>query len=270
MTTISSNTLIRNEINYLDGLIQNLLDAGMDELLFLDGGSTDGTYEKLMQYSKENSKIVVLRWPQPENSEYRTGFKEKERRNLMMQASTSEYILYIDADERIDPLFDKSILDTKADIYIVWRYHFWENKIRVKMQGDLTWTPEVQMRIVRNHGKLIYKSKDVFGLHNFLSSHGVKVYNQFHDEALKRNLAKGINLCNRVRIENSNTHIYHLHYLNVVKGSKKNDLRSYDFDREILMLDDMADGLKHDFSTENVICCISGAEKHLDRIGKYI
>ena len=29
------------------------------------------------------------------------------------------------------------------------------------------------------------------------------------------------------------TTIYHLHYLNVVKGSKKNDLRSYDFDRDL-------------------------------------
>ncbi|BDU51412.1 glycosyltransferase family 2 protein [Haliovirga abyssi] len=107
--TISSNTLVLNEIKHIDGLIKNLLDAKVDEIIFLDGGSTDGTYEKLQEYEEEYEHIRAIRWKQPRNSEYKLGFRERDRRNLMMDLSTSDCILYIDADERISIDFKEKI-----------------------------------------------------------------------------------------------------------------------------------------------------------------
>ena len=42
---ISANVLVLNEYNNIKGLINNLVDANVDEIIVLDGGSTDGTFE---------------------------------------------------------------------------------------------------------------------------------------------------------------------------------------------------------------------------------
>ncbi len=115
MITISSNTLILNEIENIDGLIKNLIDAEIDEIIFLDGGSTDGSYEKLLEYEKKYSFIKAMRWKQPDNSEFKSGFRESDRRNIMKMASSSEYIFYIDADERVSTNLKKEITDKKID-----------------------------------------------------------------------------------------------------------------------------------------------------------
>lgn len=40
--TISANVLVRNEIKHVDAFVRNMIDARMDEVVFLDGGSADG------------------------------------------------------------------------------------------------------------------------------------------------------------------------------------------------------------------------------------
>ena len=41
--TISANVLVRNEIKHVDAFVRNMIDACIDEVIFLDGGSSDGT-----------------------------------------------------------------------------------------------------------------------------------------------------------------------------------------------------------------------------------
>lgn len=39
--TISANVLVRNEIKHVDAFVRNMIDACIDEVVFLDGGSSD-------------------------------------------------------------------------------------------------------------------------------------------------------------------------------------------------------------------------------------
>lgn len=48
--TISANVLVRNEIKHVDAFVCNMIDACMDEVVFLDGGSADGV--------KDTRKII--------------------------------------------------------------------------------------------------------------------------------------------------------------------------------------------------------------------
>jgi glycosyltransferase involved in cell wall biosynthesis len=135
VTTVSANVLIRNELANVDSLVQNLLDAGIDEIVFLDGGSTDGSWELLQAWREREPRIIPLRWPQPAGSEYKLGFKEVQRRNLMIEASSSSHILYIDADERISLDFKQKI-PLASDCVAVSFTSFWDKRIRVNGPDD--------------------------------------------------------------------------------------------------------------------------------------
>ena len=91
--TISANVLVRNEIKHVDAFVRNMIDACIDEVVFLDGGSSDGTYERLLEYKVKYSHIRVLHWEQPKGSEYKQGFNEVARRNLMIEASSMDLSL---------------------------------------------------------------------------------------------------------------------------------------------------------------------------------
>lgn len=170
--TISANVLVRNEIKHVDAFVRNMIDACIDEVVFLDGGSSDGTYERLLEYKVKYSHIRVLYWEQPKGSEYKQGFNEVARRNLMIEASSMDWCLYIDIDERI-PVDFKSKLDEKAMLSALLvafpRYHFWRNGIRVDMSDDKVWYPDLNYRLFRRDERLRFASRDANGLHNYLS-----------------------------------------------------------------------------------------------------
>jgi glycosyltransferase involved in cell wall biosynthesis/tetratricopeptide (TPR) repeat protein len=54
---IASYSICKNEINYIDNFINKLHAA--DYICILDTGSTDGTWEKLQEYAKKDSRIIV-------------------------------------------------------------------------------------------------------------------------------------------------------------------------------------------------------------------
>ncbi|WP_406540931.1 glycosyltransferase family 2 protein [Clostridium ljungdahlii] len=167
---ISSNTLVLNEKGYIDGLIKNLIDAKIDEIIFLDGGSTDGTYEKLLMYEKIYPQIVLVKWNQPISSQYRQGWREKDRRNLMLGISTGDYILFIDADERIDINIKKVVSLIDVDGIITYTYHFWRSNktVRVNNINDMVWSNQAQLRIIKRNDLVKFNTVDKNGLHCYL------------------------------------------------------------------------------------------------------
>ena len=53
---------ILNSINYIDECINSVLNQSLQEIeiLMVDGGSTDGTLQKLYEYEKKDSRCKVL------------------------------------------------------------------------------------------------------------------------------------------------------------------------------------------------------------------
>ncbi|UCD73243.1 MAG: glycosyltransferase family 2 protein, partial [Candidatus Bathyarchaeota archaeon] len=56
---------VKNEVNTIQECVQSILNQTYKdfEVIFVDGGSTDGTYEILDSIRKEESRIKVLREP---------------------------------------------------------------------------------------------------------------------------------------------------------------------------------------------------------------
>lgn len=240
--TVSSNTVIRNEIRYVEGLIRNLLDAGLDQIVFLDGGSTDGTWEAIQAYAKRHHQILPISWPQAVGSEYQRSFKEVARRNLMIDASYSDLILYIDADERVSLDF-KSGLSRNHDCYVLERLHFWQGQVRVSTPWDAVWSLEQQVRLFANDNRFRFASKDPKGLHNFLTFRGVPVKlartrGRWVRGALSL-LYAGIKL--RIGPPNVSRRIYHYHYYDLSRP-KPNDLRAAEFSWPIRSLSELRQG----------------------------
>lgn len=83
---------VYNEINHLELSINSCIDA-LDELICYDNGSTDGTYEKLLELAKTNPKIKVFQYTN------REGWYIKKLCNKSLSKTTYRYVVKIDADQ---------------------------------------------------------------------------------------------------------------------------------------------------------------------------
>jgi len=252
---ISSNTLILNEIKYIDGLVSNLLDADVDEILFLDGGSTDGTYELLLEYEKKYpEKIIIIRWKQPDNSMFQNSFRESVRRNVLKDASTGDYVLVIDADERINLDFKQYIKPSKASIVAPW-LQLWDGKIRVNTQDDKAWYPGYRVRLMKNDPNLRFQQYANLGIHYNFARNGHRLVFGFIKSPLFKKLFSLYNklwgfsykICDKIVI-------YHLHY-HSINEFKQNDLRGNEKNYEIIYVDNPNDGLAY-FLSKKQVCCL--------------
>jgi glycosyltransferase involved in cell wall biosynthesis len=52
---------VYNEELFIEQSVQNCIDVGYDYVVYLDDGSTDGSYEKLIQYTESYSHIKVIK-----------------------------------------------------------------------------------------------------------------------------------------------------------------------------------------------------------------
>ncbi len=91
---ITGIIITKNEEEMLEDALKSL--SFCDEILVVDNNSTDGTLEIAEKYK---ARIIKSKT---------TNFSEL--RNLGKENATSEYILYIDADERVDDVLRKSVL----------------------------------------------------------------------------------------------------------------------------------------------------------------
>lgn len=252
---ISSNTLVLNEVKYIDGLVRNLLDAQVDEILFLDGGSTDGTYELLLDYEKKYpDRIVVIRWKQPDNSMFKDAFRESVRRNVLKDASTGDYVLIIDADERINLDFKQYIKDTKGSIAAPW-LQLWGDRVRVNTQDDPAWYPGYRIRFMRNVPQLRFQQYANMGIHYNIAQNGHRLAFGFNKAPIIKTLFTLYNklwgfsykICDQITI-------YHLHYQDLNKF-KENDLRANEKDFEIINVTEPKEGQSY-FLSKKQICCL--------------
>ncbi len=93
--TITVALIVKNEANHLQACLETV-QGWVDEIVILDSGSTDSTEAIARQFT--DKFFVNLEWP---------GFGKQ--RQLAQQHITSDYVLWLDADERITPELQRSI-----------------------------------------------------------------------------------------------------------------------------------------------------------------
>jgi glycosyltransferase involved in cell wall biosynthesis len=97
--------IVKNEEKHLAGCLNSVKDV-VDEIVIVDTGSTDNTVSIAEQYG---AKIFYFDWINDFSA----------ARNYALSKSTGDWILYLDADERLDPNSKaelKSITKTKNKI----------------------------------------------------------------------------------------------------------------------------------------------------------
>ena len=104
---IALNIIVKNEEKFLKGCLESVKNL-VDEIVIADTGSTDNTIEIASKYT---DKILYFNW---------TG-DFSEARNFVLNNTDSEWILYLDADERIDSKYHNKIKElvkrTDVDAY---------------------------------------------------------------------------------------------------------------------------------------------------------
>ena len=106
-----------NQGKYVAAAIQSALDQTYDniEIVVVNDGSTDNSSDVIQRYVKKNRNILFL------DNKVNRGVINA--RNMAIDASSGEYILPLDADDIIEPLYAEmatNILKTRADIGIVY------------------------------------------------------------------------------------------------------------------------------------------------------
>ncbi len=88
MSTIALCIIVKNEEKYLQGCFDSVKNV-VDEIVLVDTGSTDKTLEIAKQ---NNAKIFHFEWQNDFSA----------ARNFGLSKVTSDWVLYLDADERLD------------------------------------------------------------------------------------------------------------------------------------------------------------------------
>ena len=124
---ISALLITYNEVNHINQVIDNIDFA--DEIIVIDSFSNDGTFEKLK--ALHNVKTIQRE------------FKNfSDQRNFAINQATNDWILFIDADERITnklktEIFEEIKTQNSVAGYLVKRQFFFKHK-KIRFSGFQT------------------------------------------------------------------------------------------------------------------------------------
>lgn len=99
MTTLSVIIVTKNEAHNIKACLESVKFA--DEIIVYDCGSTDGTPDLCRQYT---NKVVVTDWP-----------GDGPQKNRALSDATKDWVLCLDADERITPALAEHLKQTIAN-----------------------------------------------------------------------------------------------------------------------------------------------------------
>jgi SAM-dependent methyltransferase/Flp pilus assembly protein TadD len=202
---LSAHLLVRNEVELIDLYLDNTLPY-VDELIVIDGGSTDGTLGRIR--ARESDKVRLFVWPQ-DGAQFTAGWREPHRRNACIALTSRQWILKKDVDEffrEADYARIRDLLATPRDTLVCFpRINFWGDvdHVRLSTAEDPHWSPDPQGNLWRAD----------LGL-------------QWNDQPLHCQLAKDGAIYTRTEVCQE-VPIYHYHWA-LGKRVKPNDLRRGD------------------------------------------
>lgn len=111
MPKITGIMLVLNEMFYIKASVTSILQH-VDEVLIMDGGSKDGTYEWLQKFSSHNNRAKIILNPQGDTRHYHPSWNQPARWNKLIELSTTDWIFILGADECVcDHMKLRKIID---------------------------------------------------------------------------------------------------------------------------------------------------------------
>ena len=116
---LSACLLTFNEERWIDLCIEHMYPY-VDEILIMDGGSTDRTIQILKKYNKVKYYVI----PQPDTGRCGFGWNEGDRRNLLEDAAKGEWIFVLGCDELLDDMVWQHLDNMLTDDSVVgWGFY---------------------------------------------------------------------------------------------------------------------------------------------------
>jgi glycosyltransferase involved in cell wall biosynthesis len=141
---------MKNCVEYVDAWLKNVEEA--DEIIVQDGGSTDGTIQKLLEAMDRTPNMSLIL--QKETTD-KFKWNEEAVRNQFLGMFKTDWILLMDADELISDDFwewfrttDHNLEKEKIGYYIP-HYNLWLNWDMFNIAN--TWYPDMTLRLFKNH-----------------------------------------------------------------------------------------------------------------------
>ena len=171
MPKLSALLIVYNEIRQLPSAIDTVAFA--DEIIVIDSYSNDGTYEALLK----DSRVQVI---QKEFVDYAS------QRNFALTKATHNWVLFIDADERIPDALRKEIQQTIANDSALSAYYFYrqfmfkEKPLRYSgLQTDKIYRLFQKDKSAYIPSKLVHENLDVNGESGILKN---KLLHYFYND----------------------------------------------------------------------------------------
>lgn len=135
MSRLTAALIVRDESRFIEGCLESLAGQ-VDEIVLVDTGSRDNTVEKARRFP-----VTLHRF------EWCGDFSAA--RNFAIDQATSDWILYIDADERFEVREPAMLRNALADdTKVAWTLRF---------HPRVDWTPYAELRIFRNDPRIRFR-----------------------------------------------------------------------------------------------------------------
>lgn len=160
-STLSLCMIIKNEEKYIQKCIDSVFDI-VDEIIIVDTGSTDSTLEIIKNY---NVKLYKYTW----NNNF------SDARNYAIDQSSSDWILFLDADEVLDNSSKLKVMEFIKNTDLDGCHFLVHNYISENMKD---YTLHYALRLFKNNKGYYYKGK----IHEQISNNNFEVINKFSNE----------------------------------------------------------------------------------------
>ncbi len=181
-TKISALMITYNEIEHIDDVLENLSFA--DEIIVVDSFSTDGTVERIKHF--QNVKLI------------QRPFKNfTDQKSFALSQASNDWILFMDADERVTNELKHEILDTvnnqglNADAYYFYRTFMFKDQV-LRFSG---WQTDKNYRLFRkskthfDQDRIVHETLVVDGdsenLENKLIHYSYKNYKDYKNKMVR-------------------------------------------------------------------------------------
>jgi glycosyltransferase involved in cell wall biosynthesis len=135
MVRVSAALIVRDEAAFIGDCLRSLA-GNVDEIVFVDTGSRDDTIEIARRFP---TKLYRYPWSNDFSA----------ARNFALEKATAEWILYIDADERLEI----SNRDAFASLLVDHRKVAW----KLRLHPRIGWTAYSELRLFRNDPRIRFR-----------------------------------------------------------------------------------------------------------------